>query len=486
MSCLEKFVTYEQFGANGDGKTDDMPAIVACHDYANEHGLEVYAKDDATYYIGGKDISAKIMTSTHFGKAKFIIDDIELENRRTWCFIASSAYEKFDIDIRSLEKNQKHIDFPHEGKVYVRVTNSNRRMFIRKGNNANSGADCSDTFVVDESGNILHGINWNYDTVTSAYAFRVDDEPIVIEGGIFTTVANQHKCEKYDSYARGFYVARSNVTFRNITHYIEGEGEFGAPYSGFIAAGECYNTLIENCVFTPHKTYKMPSKIPGALVNMGTYELGFTASLSLTLRGITQTRDILDSTYWGLMGSNYSKNFVIEDCVISRFDAHCGVTNSVIRNCTFGHAGFNLIGFGEMLIENVTIIRHESFINLRADYGCFFDGKVIIRNCTWKPSGEKYRVFTAYNVGDHDFGYKCMMPEIIIDGLYIDDSGCTDTRNDVVLFANYDPDFKEGKPFPYYSCEKLTANGVKTKSGRPVIVCEDEKLYPHVKNVKIN
>lgn len=41
-----KYVTYEQFGAKGDGKTDDMPAIIAAHDYANENGLDVKANDD--------------------------------------------------------------------------------------------------------------------------------------------------------------------------------------------------------------------------------------------------------------------------------------------------------------------------------------------------------------------------------------------------------------------------------------------------------
>ena len=36
-----KFITYEKFGARGDGVTDDMPAIVEAHRYANEKGLPV-------------------------------------------------------------------------------------------------------------------------------------------------------------------------------------------------------------------------------------------------------------------------------------------------------------------------------------------------------------------------------------------------------------------------------------------------------------
>lgn len=44
-------VTYEMFGAKGDGKTDDRAAIIAAHKAANETGAPVRAKDGATYYV---------------------------------------------------------------------------------------------------------------------------------------------------------------------------------------------------------------------------------------------------------------------------------------------------------------------------------------------------------------------------------------------------------------------------------------------------
>ena len=45
-------LSYEAFGAVGDGKADDRPAIIATHAAANERGLPVRAKDGATYYMG--------------------------------------------------------------------------------------------------------------------------------------------------------------------------------------------------------------------------------------------------------------------------------------------------------------------------------------------------------------------------------------------------------------------------------------------------
>ena len=82
-SCLLAFaslagaevVTYERFGAKGDGVTDDLPSIVAAHREANERGLPVKARDGATYYIGGQDLTAEIKTDVDFGSAVFFIDE---------------------------------------------------------------------------------------------------------------------------------------------------------------------------------------------------------------------------------------------------------------------------------------------------------------------------------------------------------------------------------------------------------------------------
>ena len=57
-----KYITYEQFGAVGDGIHDDQAAIIAAHQAANEQGLPVRAADGKTYYIGRGDKVAVIKT----------------------------------------------------------------------------------------------------------------------------------------------------------------------------------------------------------------------------------------------------------------------------------------------------------------------------------------------------------------------------------------------------------------------------------------
>lgn len=70
FSCSPKYLTYEQFGAKGDGVTDDLLAIIATHDAANEKGLPVRATNGKTYYIGNTKGTAVVRTDVDFGTAK--------------------------------------------------------------------------------------------------------------------------------------------------------------------------------------------------------------------------------------------------------------------------------------------------------------------------------------------------------------------------------------------------------------------------------
>ena len=48
---IKKFVTYEDFGAVGDGIADDFLPIYKAHEYANEHGLAVKTDETKHYRI---------------------------------------------------------------------------------------------------------------------------------------------------------------------------------------------------------------------------------------------------------------------------------------------------------------------------------------------------------------------------------------------------------------------------------------------------
>ena len=250
-------VRYRNFGARGNGKTDDLDAIAATHAFANLHGLLVKADDGATYYLGGKERTVVIQTDTDFGTAAFIIDDTEVENRNASVFVVSSGLKPFKLEtIASLKRNQEKIDASLPGPCLITVTNSNVKQYIRFGLNQNNGSAQTDIFVVDKNGNVDKNapIIWNFDQITEITALPIDEKPLKITGGRFTTIANKAE-SKYTYYNRNIAIRRSNVLLEGLEHRITGEEDHGAPYGGFINIGDCSYVTVKNTILTGHRTY---------------------------------------------------------------------------------------------------------------------------------------------------------------------------------------------------------------------------------------
>ena len=480
-------VRYEKFGACGDGVTDDIDAIAKAHEFANQHGLPVRADDGATYYIGGKERTVVIQTDTDFGSAKFIIDDASVENRRAHIFMIPSTQKAFDLKgISSLTRNQPKIDVPLPDTCLIDVTNSNVKRYIRYGANQNKGASQTDTFIADRDGNVDMNapIVWDFDRITRITAQPIDKTPLTITGGHFTTIANAAE-SKYAYYGRGIAIRRSNVVVDGLEHRIIGEGDHGAPYNGFISIGNCVNVTVQNAVLTGHKTYRTVGSA-GVGVSMGTYDITVNRALNVSFVNCRQTNDIKNNKFWGIMGSNYSKNLLFDGCVLSRFDAHQGVANATIRNSTLGHMGINAIGSGTFLVENTTVYG-RTFINLRSDYGSTWRGEFVFRNCVFVPACGK--PVTASLIGGsysgrHDFGYACYMPErITIDALYIDDARHPDNYPGPAIFANFNRNFTDDsyvEKYPYIKTKEVNLKNVTTASGKPLRLSDNPFMFKDV------
>lgn len=481
-------VRYSDFGARGDGHTDDMDAIAASHAFANLHSLPVKADEGATYYIGGKDRTAVVRTDTDFGSAAFIIDDTNVQNRRSDVFLVNSSLQPGTPGgISSLNRNQENIGLSLPGTCLVSVTNSNVRHYIRFGPNQDDGSPQTELMIVDREGNVdpQTPVIWDFDRITELTALPLDTQVLTLTGGRFTTIANGEE-SKYNYYRRGIAIRRSNVVVDGLEHRVTGEGEQGAPYGGFISISNCAHVTVRNALLTGHKTYRTIGSA-GVPVSMGSYDISVNRALHVSFVNCSQTNDIDDRTYWGIMGSNYCKNLLLDGCTFSRFDAHKGVANATIRNSTLGHMGINAIGSGTFLVENSTI-RGRSLINLRDDYGSTWQGEFIIRNCTFVPSGGRAvsaSLIGGFNSGQHDFGYTCHMPErITIENLLIDDSAHPDEYQGPAIFADFNPEMTDGsyrEEFPYILTREVLLRNVTTASGKELRISDNPFMFREVK-----
>ena len=465
-------VRYEDFGARGDGKTCDFDALIAAHDYANKHNLPVRANDNATYYLSGADKYVSIQTDTDWGKAKFLVDDRNVKNWKTPIFLIKPSREAVELkNFPTLKKNQAKIDYPFEYPCQIKVVNENIRRYIRKGFNSNGQAQ-NDVFCVDKDGNVDMNapILWDYDHISSATAFPIDQEVLTVRGGVFTTLVN-HAVGKFVYVSRNIQVKRSNTVVENVMHYLAEEaGPAGHPYNGFIHVGDCAYVTIKNCGFSGHR-----------ITTAGTYDIITWCTVSTSFVDCFQVNDINDTTRWGVMGSNYCKNLLYDGCKLSRFDAHCGVVNATVRNSVIGWMGINAIGSGTFLIEN-TISHAGSFANFREDFGCIWDGNMIIRNCIWYPRWfGKSVIFSGRNTGDHDFGYDCKLPTVIeIENFRVMDGKNGNNYLGIWVFDNVNPNYKTADyqaKSPLAVPEKLILRNVTSEKGAKVVPFDNGHMF---------
>ena len=414
-------VTYEDFGAVGDGVTDDYLAIRAAHEAANACGLPVLGRSDATYYIGPVNQTIRIKTDTDWNGARFIFDDHKipwdsstLRYTNVFTVTAEEGSERITLPVGfSLSKGQTNVGLTFDKPCMLKIVNSTEKIYVRYGVNANSGTNKYELILVDENGNVDPStpIQYDYTTVTDLVVYCATDTPISVGNGTITTIAPNPK--EYDPdyennycyYSRGIAVNRSNTTIYNIVHTIVGEDmtveidrdgdgiiekwgddkSYGVPYIGFFNFSGCSNVTLTDCTVQGHQAY---SFYQGTSRNeMGSYDINASDCINLSLLNLTQyeneeTGEVITNRfmYHGIMGSNFCRNIVMDNCYLDRFDSHQGLYNATITNSTLGF-GILVIGGGDLYIENVYRVSGNEFILLREDYNSVFDGNLVIKNC---------------------------------------------------------------------------------------------------------
>lgn len=416
-----RVVTYSQFGAVGDGVTDDLGAIMRTHEYANEHGLAVRADEDARYYLGGEG-SATIRTDTDWGDAEFIVDDraVDPEERSVNLFVVSSDRPSYRPELPagySLKAGQTSVGLTFSSPVLLYLANSGIKEYIRYGKNANGGTSRQEIVLADEEGNVDPDtpILKDYDRVTDMVAYPIDDDPITVRGGIFTTIANDAPISA-SYYGRGIDVRRSNTTVSGVRHFVTQEGESGSPYRGFFVANYASNVTFENCVLTGHKVYTNIK--PTGAVSQGTYDTQAAHCNAVTWKNCTQSNSVTDTAYWGVMASNFCKNLYMTGCNLSRFDAHQGVYNATVTDTVLGQI-LTVIGEGTLLLERVERLSGDHFVQLRADYGSSWKGDAIFTDCVMHTTSDRFYLIQA-SWNDWDFGYPCYLPSVTVENLRVD------------------------------------------------------------------
>jgi hypothetical protein len=118
--------------------------------------------------------------------------------------------------------------------------------------------------------------------------------------------------------------------------------------------------------------------------------------------------------HWGIGGTNFCKNMEYIDCLLSRFDAHCGLYHGKIENSTIN--GLEVVGHGTLTLENSRLFGRyggktagagNSLIYLRGDYASTWDGEIKLKDFTaYERITEDAGAFVFYHsYNNWNFGY---------------------------------------------------------------------------------
>ncbi len=432
-------IYYRDFGAVGDGETDDFFAIKAAHEFANEDGHTVHADPDAIYYFGkGSGTSTiEIKTDTFWHGCKFIFDDHEIEpgsnEYRTSIFTIAAErspvrYSGTSLPFTSLREGDNTVGWAPGFRAMIIVINSNVKHFIRYGPNQDNGANQTELILVDKDGNIDPStpVQWTYEEITTIDVINVEDRPIIVDGigdggerTLVETIFNNAPSE-YTYYRRNITITRSNAKITGVEHIITGQipqsqGGTGAPYQGFTSISRCENSNVDNFIFQMPENYNTIGSA-GSSVGMGTYELSADYANNILWSNCTQSNFYEKNgsvKFHGMMGTNYCKNLTFDNMFVCSFDAHKGTYNATLKNSTCEH--INFIGEGTITLQNMTIYTDgtNAALVLRDDYGSTWEGELLINGLDLRYSTAKksatVSIFKAiwYN---HYFGYQTHLP----------------------------------------------------------------------------
>lgn len=436
----EKYITYEDFCATSKEGYDNYQVIKDAHDYANQNNIAVRATLSCYHIYRIDDINPIVIkTNTNWNHAKFIIHDEEIAEKKT------KDYPIFQIDAKekgkaitdkeilkniTINKNTKNLEqLAGNGNCLCIVYNENKMQYKRSGSLQNAGRAQQDIFKIDNEGNVLNEIIWDFDDITKITLIPIPEETIVVQNGNFQTNLPNDGAEQESGYFnRNIICYRSNTILKNINHTLNDEEATGGPYYGFLKIQKASDVKITECELVAHKYEKASN-----------YDLIIENTANTEIENVT-CKNIEDSHRWGITGSNYTKDITYKNCILNRIDAHCGVHNLKIEDCQIGICGITVQGSGELNITNTTSCGRNGFVYLRDDYGSSWNGNINIKDCIFK--GTKFPRIIHFKISYdedgqlHDYGYDLHLPNLNIDGLTIEDTNIPAENENIYIYDN--------------------------------------------------
>ena len=134
------------------------------------------------------------------------------------------------------------------------VYNEEEKQYIRSGYNKDEGQGKTDIFNIDDEGNVLNEIQWDFNKITQIILVPIPKEELTLQNATIITRLPYDNYEQESGYFnRSITCNRSNTVIKNVKHQVDDIEKIGGPYYGFIRLSYVTNIKLKSMILYTHK-----------------------------------------------------------------------------------------------------------------------------------------------------------------------------------------------------------------------------------------
>lgn len=373
LDKVKFWVTLKEYGAVGDGVTDDTKAIIKAFADAAEKNLKVIQNDGVFRVTGTDDIVIKgdaDLTGSIIRPDAAWASQIRITQKESMVVYDNTSGIVNSINASS--SNSRTVGsnvldgLASETALngcYVQIATSQPMYIFR--DTTYTRLDLNRVYNRGNLENPLkYGLGTNVQTIKS---LKIRDIPQTISGlTIDESLTRRYRIIFINAATRVKLVGTSFIN-RPVTQTFSDTR---------IEAQDCYDLEFDG-TYTPSVADSF-----NATGDIYSYTIGLGTCMNVRHKNVTANGE-----GWGSTGNNNCANILYEDCDLSRIDFHMPFQGYLkVRNCNIGRWGILATGIGDLIVENTTfnasIDMNSNIIATRADAGGYFDGDLYMSNIT--------------------------------------------------------------------------------------------------------